>query len=190
MSTASSNTPPETLAGLRVAFAGRLAGMSKREAQQLVRTHGGEPVDGLEAGANLLVLAEQSPPLVLTEVLGPDGQKLLEEGQLVALNETQFWQHLGLVEDDPNVSRMYTPAMLAELLGVPVAMVRRWHRSGFVARGVSSVICRILIFHNWPPRGSWPLWRRPRCPYGRSRNSLPRWPAGSQTPIGTRPKRR
>jgi len=128
MSSASSSTPQETLAGLRVAFAGKLAGMSKRDAQQLVRAHGGVPVDDLEAGADLIVLAEQSPALVLAEVLGHQGRRALEEGRLVALNETQFWQRLGLVDEDSNVSRMYTPAMLAELLGVPVATVRRWHR--------------------------------------------------------------
>src|SRR5690242_6393119 len=29
-----------------------------------------------------------------------------------------------------NVCRLYTPAMLAELLGVPLAAIRRWHRRG------------------------------------------------------------
>ena len=128
MSTPSSTSPHDALTGLRVAFAGKLAGMSKREAQQLVRAHGGVPVDDMEKGADLLVLAEQSPALRLENVLGTIGRRALDAGQLVALNETQFWQRLGLIEQDPHVSRMYTPAMLAELLGVPVATVRRWHR--------------------------------------------------------------
>jgi tetratricopeptide (TPR) repeat protein len=34
-----------------------------------------------------------------------------------------------IVEDD-SVCRLYTPAMLAELLAVPVAAIRRWHRRG------------------------------------------------------------
>jgi tetratricopeptide (TPR) repeat protein len=32
--------------------------------------------------------------------------------------------------DDDSVCRLYTPAMLAELLAVPVAAIRRWHRRG------------------------------------------------------------
>lgn len=32
--------------------------------------------------------------------------------------------------DDDSVCRLYTPAMLAELLGAPVAAIRRWHRRG------------------------------------------------------------
>jgi tetratricopeptide (TPR) repeat protein len=120
-----------TVAGLRVAFAGRLAGMSKREAQQLVRAHGGLPVDDLAAGADIVVVAEDSTSASLGDVLGKC-RVALEEGRLVALNETQFWQRLGLIDADPLVSRMYTPAMLAELLGVPGATVRRWYRRGLL----------------------------------------------------------
>jgi tetratricopeptide (TPR) repeat protein len=32
----------------------------------------------------------------------------------------------------PDISRLYTPAMLAELLAVPVAVIRRWYRRGFI----------------------------------------------------------
>ena len=48
------------------------------------------------------------------------------------LTETQLWQRLGLVESQQNVHRLYTPAMLAELLHVPVAVIRRWHRRGLI----------------------------------------------------------
>jgi tetratricopeptide (TPR) repeat protein len=35
--------------------------------------------------------------------------------------------------DEPGgIMRLYTPAMLAELLNVPVAAIRRWHRRGFL----------------------------------------------------------
>jgi tetratricopeptide (TPR) repeat protein len=34
----------------------------------------------------------------------------------------------GSAERETGIQRLYTPAMLAELLGVPVAEVRRWHR--------------------------------------------------------------
>ncbi|MBI2823409.1 MAG: tetratricopeptide repeat protein [Planctomycetia bacterium] len=128
MQSARSSQSTDALAGLRVAFAGKLAGMSKRAAQQLVRANGGNPVESIDSATDLVVVAEQSPSVSLSEALGREGRLALEEGRLVVVNETQLWQRLGLVEQDPHVTRMYTPAMLAELVGVPVATVRRWHR--------------------------------------------------------------
>lgn len=119
------------MSGLRVAFAGKLAGLTKREAQQLVREHGAVTVDDL-AAADLVILGEASPNQEIGDLLGRDASQALSDGRLVALNETQLWQRLGLIEQDANVSRMYTPAILAELVGVPVATVRRWHRCGLL----------------------------------------------------------
>jgi tetratricopeptide (TPR) repeat protein len=48
------------------------------------------------------------------------------------ISETQLWQRLGLVEPADDIHRLYTPAMLAELLGVPIRVVRRWHRRGLI----------------------------------------------------------
>ena len=132
MSTASSHPANEALAGLRVALAGRLVGLAKRETEQLIRAHGGVVVDDMAMGADLVVLGDESTGTVLADALGPAARQALEEGRLVAINETQLWQRLGLIEQDHNVSRMYTPAILAELIGVPVATVRRWHRRGLL----------------------------------------------------------
>ena len=56
------------------------------------------------------------------------------EGRTQLLRESALWQRLGLVDDGAadhqGVQRLYTPAMLAELLAVPVAAIRRWHRQG------------------------------------------------------------
>ncbi len=41
----------------------------------------------------------------------------------------------GLIEPDQNVSCRYTPAILAELVGVPVPTVRRWHKRGLLVAG-------------------------------------------------------
>ena len=54
------------------------------------------------------------------------------EGRVEILSETQLWERLGLVDAEQNVRRLYTPAMLAELLKVSVATVRRWHRKGLI----------------------------------------------------------
>ena len=46
-------TSPQTLAGARVALVGKLAGMSRREAQKLVRQHGATAVeDARDASGN------------------------------------------------------------------------------------------------------------------------------------------
>ena len=48
------------------------------------------------------------------------------------VSETQLWEELGLVDFREELHQLYTPAMLAELLGVPVSVVRRWHRRGLI----------------------------------------------------------
>ena len=82
-----------------------------------------------------MILGEASPNQDIGDLLGHEASRALSDGKLVALNETQLWQRLGLIEQDANVSRMYTPAILAELVGVPVPTVRRWHRCGLLVAG-------------------------------------------------------
>jgi Flp pilus assembly protein TadD/DNA-binding transcriptional MerR regulator len=45
--------------------------------------------------------------------------------------ESDLLRELGLAADAPG-RHLYTPAMLAELLGVPPAVVRGWHRRGLI----------------------------------------------------------
>jgi tetratricopeptide (TPR) repeat protein len=77
-------------------------------------------------GADELPLGDQD------ELLGDDLRRAAAEGKLEIISETQFWQRLGLVESDQNVRRLYTPAMLADLLDVPLSTIRRWHRRGLI----------------------------------------------------------
>ena len=55
---------------------------------------------------------------------------MIAAGHATLEKESDFWHRLGLVEDEPGVKRLYTPAMLADLLQVPVTAIRRWHRNG------------------------------------------------------------
>lgn len=130
--------------GLAFALLGKLAGMSKRDAAKLIRDAGGLVVDADSDEADVLVVGEQELPLgdvagvgELSEVekLFDDAtQQAVYSGRLKVLSETQLWQRLGLVdaETSADVKRLYTPAMLAELLKVPVSVVRRWHRRGLI----------------------------------------------------------
>jgi tetratricopeptide (TPR) repeat protein len=111
--------------------------MARREAAQLVRSHGAVVLEQPDASANLLVLGEAGLPF--PDVDRPDEwldesiHQAVESGTLEAVTETQLWQRLGLVGQEPELNRLYTPAMLAEALGVSLAVIRRWHRRGLIA---------------------------------------------------------
>lgn len=64
--------------------------------------------------------------------LGEATRTAAEAGLVTVLSETGLWERLGLIEEDRDVRRLYTPAMLADLIGVSVAVVRRWHRRGLI----------------------------------------------------------
>lgn len=121
------------LTGKRIAFVGKLGGMTRREAQQFVRDEGALPLDRPSPQADLIVIGADQWPL-------PDDAELLDDatreaaaaGRLEVITETQLWQRLGLVESEQQARRLYTPAMLAELLHISVATIRRWRRRGLI----------------------------------------------------------
>ena len=128
---ANADVPP--LNGRRVAFLGKLGGVTRREAQQLVRQQGGMPVDKPSPDADLIVIGADELPLSDAEdLLGEAIRQAAAEGRIEIIGETQLWQRLGLMESEQNVRRLYTPAMLADLLNVSVATIRRWHRRGLI----------------------------------------------------------
>jgi tetratricopeptide (TPR) repeat protein len=131
--------PDETygiLQNKRLAFVGKLASMSRREAGQLARRHGATILDRPDALTHLVVVGEDELPLSDDE--GPEKwfdeptRQAADKGELEIITETQLWHRLGLVEHEQDIHRLYTPAMLAELLGVSIAIIRRWHRRGLI----------------------------------------------------------
>jgi len=135
--TETTTTPPR-LAGEQLVFLGKLTGMTRQEACALVREHGGVVPSAEDATITLVVIGDNQPDLAsVLQADKPTHQRLAEEvaaGRTQLLRESQLWQLLGLVGDEnaeqQGVQRLYTPAMLAELLSVPVAAIRRWHRRG------------------------------------------------------------
>jgi tetratricopeptide (TPR) repeat protein len=130
---------PADLSGAKVAFAGRLAGMSKRDATRLARQHGAVVLDAPDASATIIVLGGDVLPVSdrsgehgLDELWPREVHAAAEAGRIEILTESRFWQRLGVVEADDHVRRLYTPGMLADLLGVSVAVVRRWQRRGLI----------------------------------------------------------
>jgi tetratricopeptide (TPR) repeat protein len=114
------------LQGKRVAFVGKLGGFTKRQAQQLIRDRGGQPIDRVDQQTDLVVVGADELPLEEDTLLDESIRQAAAEGHLEIISETQLWQRLGLF-DEPDV-QLYTPSMLAELLNVPVSIIRRWHR--------------------------------------------------------------
>ena len=134
MSMQAENEISPLLRGKHVAFVGKLGGLTKREAQGVVREHGGIPVETVDKSADVVVIGADELPLGDEHLLGPDLCHAAATGCLEIIAETQLWQRLGLVDEDHDrdVRRLYTPAMLADLLNVSVAIIRRWHRRGLI----------------------------------------------------------
>ncbi len=136
MSTARDTQATDLLQGERIAFVERLAGMSKRDAQKLVRQHGAVPVDRPDGTVSLVVVGEAQRTLGdvrgVAEQFDEPARQAARRGSLKVVTETQLWQRLGLVEGESEIRRLYTPAMLADLLETPVALIRRWHRRGLI----------------------------------------------------------
>lgn len=121
------------IANQRVAFVGKLGGMNRREARDLVRNHGGVMVDQVDPSVDLIVIGADVMPLSEPmELLEDSVVEANAEGRVLVITETQFWQKLGLVEPEFDMGQLYTPAMLAGLLEIPIATIRRWHRRGLI----------------------------------------------------------
>lgn len=121
------------LADERIAIIGRLASMPQREAQQLARQHGAAVVRDPQEATMLIVGEEDLPIADEHEELFPDSVRdAAEHGRVDILSETDFLERVGMLEGEHHVRRLYTSAMLADLIEVPVALVRRWHRRGLI----------------------------------------------------------
>jgi len=117
----------------RVAFLGALECGNRKEAQELARKHGGTPVELADEGVDLIVVAATAwPPADLEQRLAPAAIERLEAGAVEILTETEWLARLGLLDEDARIRRLYTPAMLADLVGAPIATIRRWHRRGLI----------------------------------------------------------
>ena len=123
-----------TVSGKRVAFAGKMGGMNRKEAKALVRKHGGMPVDRVDDNVDLIVIGADHLDIEENDnhLFSPAIANAAGKGRIRVINETELWQWLGLVDTDTDVCQLYTPAMLARLLEVPIASIRRWHRRGLI----------------------------------------------------------
>jgi tetratricopeptide (TPR) repeat protein len=122
------------LAGRRIALVGKLASMSRRDAEQLIRASGACIVEASREVADTIVVADDAENLQRLvadhEFLDETSRQALAQGDLEIVRESELWARIGLVDAGQGIARLYTPAMLAELLRVPIAAIRHWHRRG------------------------------------------------------------
>lgn len=120
------------LAGKRIALIGKLGGMNRREASNLLRSYSASVVDLEAPEIDWVVIGADESPLSETALLTPEVRARSADGRLEVIPETELWQRAGLIDIERSVRRYYTPAMLADLLGVSVRVIRRWHRRGLI----------------------------------------------------------
>ncbi|HVW02084.1 MAG TPA: tetratricopeptide repeat protein [Planctomycetaceae bacterium] len=127
--------PDQPLAGERVAFTGTLASMTHQAAQTLVEQHGGSATTHVSRQTTILVVGEEGWPLEddgTPSVKLQQAVRLQDEGlALRIVTESEWLGWLGLSESG-EVRREYTPAMLSQLLSIPVGTLRAWHRMGLI----------------------------------------------------------
>lgn len=113
---------------------GKLASMARREAEEIVRAHGATLVERSNELPDLVVASDESGNLgrlaADRDLFDDTLRERIASGEVELIGESQLWARLGLVESGLGVERLYTPAMLAELVRVPIAAIRQWHRHG------------------------------------------------------------
>lgn len=123
----------ESLQGRRIFLFGKLGSMSRREARAHIQSAGGRVVDSLDEPFDLAVISSDCDIDIdsMTCLAEQPGSHRCDS-PVEKISEAQFYQILSLNDDEGCFQKYYTPAMLAELLGIPSSTVRRWHRRGLI----------------------------------------------------------
>lgn len=124
------SAPTPSVEGVRVRLIGRFASVSRRETAAAVQRRGGVIDD---TDPDWIVVGEEA-----TEEERDGAGVVAEATGVECLSESELWRRLGLVDDAAGVRRLYSPAMLSELVEAPVAAIRRWTR-----RGALRPVCRV-----------------------------------------------
>lgn len=120
------------LAGECIALVGKLASMSRTEAAKLIAMHGGQLLPSPDESATLLVMGDGVRASDAADELPPAVRQRVDNGRVTLVDETQLWRRVGLVNESVGVSRLYTPALLAEMVKVEPRTIHRWHRRGYL----------------------------------------------------------
>ncbi len=159
------NESVSILLGKRIVFVGKLGALSRKEAMQLVRDHGGVPLERVTSDVELVIIgADELPAEDVSALLSESIRQGLREGRTTLIHEHELWLQLGVVDESTSL-QLYTPAMVAGLVKTPVRNIRRWYRMGLLTS--AKVAHRLPYFQfvqvqnarqlvNWIGRGAHP----------------------------------
>lgn len=120
------------LRGREVAFAGRLATMTRQEAGARVAAAGGRVVRLPGAATSYLVVGHGGWPLRAdgrpSAGMAEARRLKRQRAPLSIVSETTFLQLLGLTEKVEDLQRWFTTAQLSRILEVPARDIRAWMR--------------------------------------------------------------
>jgi tetratricopeptide (TPR) repeat protein len=129
-------TDADLLRGKQVAFTGRLASLTRREAAALVHAHGGKLTPTVSRRTSFLIVGQEGWPL------RQDGRPTakLRQAHLLqrrgcaiqVLPEEEFLSRLGLDARSDEIRRLHSTAELTRLLQIPRDRLRAWLEAGLV----------------------------------------------------------
>jgi tetratricopeptide (TPR) repeat protein len=131
----------DLLRGKRVAFTGRLASMTRKEAADLVASYGGTFVPTVSHRTNILVVGQEGWPLRKDGRLTSNLQKAqslqARTNSIVILTEEELLGRLGLESQSDGIRRLCTTAELTRILNVSRDCIRAWTQAGFIRPALS-----------------------------------------------------
>ncbi|MCZ6782490.1 MAG: tetratricopeptide repeat protein [Proteobacteria bacterium] len=124
------------LKGARVAFTGRLATMTRRQAHDLVRSAGGVPASSVSSRTAYLVIGMHGWPLTddgrMSAKLQQAERLRARRGRIRIISEVGFLELAGRRERRPAVRKGYPLDRVSALVGVDPATIERWEYLGLV----------------------------------------------------------
>ncbi|MDO4550733.1 MAG: hypothetical protein Q4C96_05730 [Planctomycetia bacterium] len=129
----------QSLQGKKVRFIGHFGSMSQQEIARILREKGVKIVTSPSERVDWLIAGERKSPFHRhsknseEDWLIPEIRDAVDEGRIRIATESQLLQQLYPEKNQKPLTSLYTPHMLADLLGVSTQTVRRWMMLGFIA---------------------------------------------------------
>lgn len=127
---------PVSLQFARVAFTGRLASMTRREAVGIVRAARGVPVANVSRRTSMLVVGMEGWPLLPDATVSRKLQRAeainRSGGRIAIVSEDDFLELAGLQERRPRLHKTYPADQVCALTGIDGTTLRRFEIFGLV----------------------------------------------------------
>jgi len=119
----------------RVYFLGKLSGVNRKVAAEIVLLAGGSVAHRLTADVTMVIVGDENLLKqdwnLWNDQLDADTREAFEKGTLTIISETQFWEQYGNQPVESSQT-LYTPSMLAKLTGLPMPILRRLQKERLI----------------------------------------------------------